>query len=53
VIDQDLDITNTVNPEIKQRWFPLGISYTYAPITTPAVEWVNSQGRMKYIAPVY
>lgn len=53
LIDQYLDITNTLNPEVKQIWFPLGISYGYKPVNKPAIEWVSSQGRLKYITPVY
>jgi leukotriene-A4 hydrolase len=53
LIDQCLDITNTKNPEVKQIWFPLGISYGYKPVKEPAIEWVSSQGRLKYISPVY
>jgi len=30
-IDADLNITNTTDPEVKQRWFPLAISLGYMP----------------------
>jgi leukotriene-A4 hydrolase len=34
-IDADLSITSTTDPEIKQRWFSLGIYVNYNPIFTP------------------
>lgn len=52
-VDEDLKITMTVDPECKQRWFPLGIMVNYANVTEPAKEFVSSMGRMKYLTPIY
>lgn len=54
LIDQQLDITNTVvDPEVKQRWFMLGIYLNYNPVFTPTLNWVSSMGRVKYLNPIY
>jgi len=52
-IDRDLNITGDPNPEVKQRWYPLAIYVGYFPAFQSAHDWVSSQGRMKYINPVY
>jgi len=52
-IDADLNITNTVNPELKQRWFPLGIEVGYTAVMEPARQLVSSVGRAKYLTPIY
>lgn len=52
-IDGDFNLTGTADPEIKQRWFPLGIKKSYAPVTEPAHNFVSSQGRLKYLNPIY
>lgn len=52
-IDEDLNITNTVDPEVKKRWFPLGIMQHYDNVTEPAHEFISSMGRMKYLTPIY
>ena len=35
-LDGDLMITRDPNPEIKQRWYPLGIKFNYIPVFEPA-----------------
>lgn len=52
-VDEDLKITTTVDPECKQRWFPLGIMTNYTNVTEPAHEFISSMGRMKYLTPIY
>lgn len=52
-IDADYNLTATVDPEVKQRWFPLGIYLGYEPVTAAAFEFVSSQGRLKYLSPIY
>jgi leukotriene-A4 hydrolase len=52
-IDTDLNITGTVDPEVKQRWFPLGLQTYYDNVTEPAHEFISSMGRMKYLTPIY
>jgi leukotriene-A4 hydrolase len=46
-------LTNTKDPECKQRWFPLGIKYGYTPTMEKAHEFISSQGRLKYLNPIY
>ena len=52
-IDEDLDITHTLDPECKYVWFPLGIKLGYAPVTEAAHIFIGSMGRMKYLMPIY
>ena len=52
-IDFDLNISNTIQPEVMQRWFPLGIQNDYKPVFEPAHAFVNKVGRMKYLNPIY
>jgi hypothetical protein len=52
-VDAKLNISDTKNPEVKQIWFPLSISFGYEHVQEPATQWVKSQGRLKYIKPVY
>jgi hypothetical protein len=48
-----LKVTDTEDPEIKLQWFPLCITLGYTKVLPNAKKWVGSQGRMKYINPVY
>lgn len=52
-IDDDLNITNSSNPEVCSRWFKLGIRLSYRPAMKKAQQFVSSQGRLKYIIPIY
>ena len=52
-VDADLNLTNTLDPECKQRWFPLGIKLNYTNTTEPAHKFISSMGRMKYLNPIY
>ena len=53
LIDQDLHVTQDPNPEVKQRWHPLGIEKSYLPVFDAAYDFVSSQGRSKYLNPIY
>jgi leukotriene-A4 hydrolase len=52
-IDADLNVTNDIDPEVKQRWLTLSIAMGYMPAFEQAHEFVSVQGRMKYINPIY
>jgi len=52
-VDADLNVTNTVDPECKNIWFPLGIRMGYSDVLAPARTFVSTQGRMKYLSPIY
>jgi len=52
-VDADFNLTNTVDPECKQRWLPLGIRANYSAATEPAHQFVSSMGRLKYLNPIY
>jgi leukotriene-A4 hydrolase len=52
-LDADLNLTMTVDPECKQRWYPLAIRKGYQSALEPAHEFISSQGRLKYLTPIY
>ena len=52
-IDADLDITSATDPEVRQRWYAIGLYLNYAPVYTPAETWVGQMGRNKYINSIY
>lgn len=52
-VDADYNLTGTVDPECKQRWFPIGIKAGYADVLEPAHKFISDQGRMKYLNPIY
>lgn len=53
LIDSDLDITGETNPEIRERWYTLGLYYQYNPVYAPCQTWVSEMGRNKYLHSVY
>ena len=52
-IDADLNCTLDIDPEVKQRWYPVGLTLNYTPVYEPAHTWISSMGRSKYLTPVY
>jgi len=52
-IDEDYNLTLTRDPECKQRWFPIGIRHGYEPVMEQAHKFISSQGRLKYLNPIY
>jgi len=52
-IDDDLNVTDSVDPEVRQRWYPLGIKKNYTKVMAPAKEFVQGMGRWKYVKPIY
>lgn len=53
LLDKDYNLTQTVDPECKQRWFPLAILKNYTAAVEPAHTFISSQGRLKYLTPIY
>jgi len=53
LIDSDLDITSQTDPEVRQRWYAIGLYLNYAPVYTPAQTWVSEMGRNKYLNSIY
>ena len=52
-IDDDYNVTQTSDPEVKERWFPLGIKLNYTAVTPVAKTFVQNIGRWKYVKPIY
>lgn len=52
-IDADLKITDSVDPEVRQRWYPFGIVKGYDAVMAPAKTFVQGMGRWKYVKPIY
>jgi len=48
-----MDITNEINPDVKQEWFPLGIKLGLATTVELAHTTVMTVVRMKYLGPIY
>lgn len=53
LVDSDFQVTADPNPEVKQRWLPLCLSLRYDPSYDASHEFVSSQGRLKYLSPIY
>ena len=52
-LDQDLNLTEEVDPEVKQRWLPTGLVLGYLDAYDPAHTWVSTMGRCKYLTSIY
>lgn len=52
-VNADLDVMSDENPEVRQRWLPMGIYLNDPDAFTNAEAWVSSMGRNKYLDPVY
>jgi len=52
-IDSDLNVTAATDPEVRQRWYSLGLYLSYNPVYTPAQTWVSTMGRNKYLNSIY
>jgi len=52
-IDKDYNTTADPDPEVKQRWLPIGLKIHYEPSYDAAHTWVSSMGRCKYLSPIY
>lgn len=52
-IDADYNTTADPDPEVKQRWLPIGLKIQYEPSYDAAHTWVSSMGRCKYLSPIY
>jgi leukotriene-A4 hydrolase len=44
-IDGDYNLTASLDPEVKQRWFPLGLRKGYEPVIEQAHSFISTQGR--------
>jgi glucan-binding YG repeat protein len=53
LIDDDLDITAETDPEVRQRWYTIGLYLNYTPVYDPAETWVGQIGRNKYLNSIY
>lgn len=53
LVDSDYGTTADPDPEVKQRWLPLGLRMQYQPAYDAAHTWVSTQGRCKYLTSVY
>jgi leukotriene-A4 hydrolase len=52
-IDADYSTTADPDPEVKQKWLPMGLTLQYEPSYDAAHTWISSMGRCKYLTPVY
>ena len=52
-IDNDLDSTSDIDPEVRRLWYPICLGLKYQPVYEPAHTWISSMGRIKYLKNVY
>lgn len=52
-IDNDLDITHSLDPNCIQEWVPLSIKHNYSVVMDVAHTVVTTIGRMKYLSGIY
>ena len=52
-VDQDLNVTLTLDPECKAIWLPLAIRKNYTDAIEVAHSFISTQGRQKYLSPIY
>ncbi len=53
LIDADYNVTADPDPEVKQRWLPIGLTKDYDPAFEAAHTWVSTMGRCKYLTSIY
>lgn len=53
MVDNTLNCTAETNPEVRMRWYTMGLYLQYAPVYTPAQNWVSMMGRNKYLHAIY
>lgn len=52
-VDSDLNVTGSSDPEVKERWYPMGIKLNDTTITPLAKKFVQEMGRYKYVKPIF
>ena len=52
-IDNDLNITHSLDPNCQQEWVPLAIDHNYGNVMDVAHTIVTTIGRMKYLSGIY
>ena len=52
-IDSDLNVTGSLDPNVRQEWVPLGIRSGYSAVTSLAHTIATTIGRGKYLSPIY
>ncbi|XP_033105595.1 leukotriene A-4 hydrolase-like [Anneissia japonica] len=52
-MDNAYQLSASHNSEIKFKWLELQIKSEHEPVIQPALDFVNIQGRMKFVRPIY
>jgi hypothetical protein len=52
-IDGDLDITSSIDPQLKTLWYQVGIRRGYTAVLAPARLWMSEMGRNAYVTPTF
>lgn len=52
-MDSLYKFNNSKNAEIRFRWYQLGLKVNWEAVLAPTLEFVTSQGRMKFTRPLY
>lgn len=52
-LDSVYEFSKTVNAEIKCKWLRLCIKVRWSDVVEDALKFINDQGRMKFVRPIY
>jgi leukotriene-A4 hydrolase len=52
-IDSNLNLSNSLDPMVKNTWYEMGIKKDYEPIMDLVYIWIGEQGRNAYIRPIF
>jgi hypothetical protein len=52
-MDSLYKFTSSKNAEIRFRWYQLGLKLNWEPVVAPTLDFITSQGRMKFVRPLY
>lgn len=52
-MDKIYNFTESTNGEIQSRWYELCLNLNWDKIVEPTLKFITSQGRMKYVRPLY
>ena len=52
-LDEIYDLSKYTNSEIRNGWQLLALKHKYSPIKSQVVDFITSQGRMKFVRPLY
>lgn len=52
-LDENYKFTLSANAEIQEAWYKIGIKAEWEKVLEPSLKFITSQGRMKFVRPLY